>query len=864
MPETHRTRCRVISLCIFFALIIGWFFLSGPPAAWGATAAEPYTDSAVAARGAFSPEQYLNNMKDALVGQRMELVKLRSRLAELEQFGTTLQYQIQLYESEMTALDQLLLMSQPAIDELERALRSNRGFHQKLIQQTETLQAQYDESTILFIKTNQIKLLTKQLSGLMRTGVTEAEEQALETTANELINVLKEKKELGDSYHQLYDELHDGLKQSLEKNETIDETLAERMQSELDRWFYTPSRTYRQLFSKAFPESLAEFIKRITPVFKASTWHSLWDQIKTNGFQPWGGLLFWLSLVIWQHLYFKTKLKRFEAAHETPQWHYRCLIIFLLRRSLLYLGLTILFGIYDNMVLSPLDIGLSRLLFLTFLTLLITRWGFDFYKYQPKASPTPLQSFVSTQIKQFLRLWRVLFIGSILVLWIAGRDNLLASLVREIAIAVVFAWTVIFWRRLKPFLLESRSKGIAAPDSRWMGLFRIWSYLVSGGGIVLSLAGYKVIGGFWITGWIKSVAILFWGWFSLKALREWQRAQAGVRATADEASWQVESHNLGWALLQLGLAVWLLAMALGMIWAWDNGGLMVRVKSIFALTYTIGSLNFSIRDIMNTVAILFLTRIIVNTGRTLLDMKILANKNLEPGVKHSINTGISYCGWGLGLLMALSSIGVDATSLAVVFGALSVGIGFGLQTIVNNFISGLILLFERPIQVGDTIEINGIWAEVKKINVRATVVQTFDNASVIIPNSEFISQRVTNWSFKDRRMRTSMEIGVAYGSDLDLVAQTLSDIANSFRDVLKYPKPQVLFIDHGDSALIFRLRFWIRVEDILTVPSRIRFEIDKRFRELSIDIPLPQRDLHIRTMPACLSAKTDDQADHSN
>jgi small-conductance mechanosensitive channel len=199
--------------------------------------------------------------------------------------------------------------------------------------------------------------------------------------------------------------------------------------------------------------------------------------------------------------------------------------------------------------------------------------------------------------------------------------------------------------------------------------------------------------------------------------------------------------------------------------------------------------------------------------------------------------------------VTLGILGVNATSLAVVFGALSIGIGFGLQNIFNNFISGLILLFERPIQVGDYVEVGGLWAEVKQINVRATVVQTFDNASVIIPNSDFISQQVTNWSFKDQRMRRNIEVGVAYGSDIDLVEQTLVDIVKDHRRVLKYPKPEVLFIDHADSALIFRLRIWVHVDDFWSVPSKIRFDIDRRFRELGIEIAFPQRDLHIRSMP---------------
>jgi small-conductance mechanosensitive channel len=147
------------------------------------------------------------------------------------------------------------------------------------------------------------------------------------------------------------------------------------------------------------------------------------------------------------------------------------------------------------------------------------------------------------------------------------------------------------------------------------------------------------------------------------------------------------------------------------------------------------------------------------------------------------------------------------------------------------------------------VEVGGLWAEVKKINVRSTVVQTFDNASVIIPNSEFISQQVTNWSFKDKRMRRNLEVGVAYGSDLDLVEKTLSAIASETPGVIKYPRPDVIFVDHADSALIFRLRIWVDVDDYWSVASRIRFEIDRRFRELAIEIAFPQRDLHLRSLP---------------
>jgi len=180
---------------------------------------------------------------------------------------------------------------------------------------------------------------------------------------------------------------------------------------------------------------------------------------------------------------------------------------------------------------------------------------------------------------------------------------------------------------------------------------------------------------------------------------------------------------------------------------------------------------------------------------------------------------------------------------------MSIGIGFGLQAIFNNFVSGIILLFERPIQVGDAVEVQGTFGTVKKINVRATVVQTFDNASLIIPNSEFISSQVTNWSFKEPSLRRKVSVGVAYGSDIELVRQTLLEIPNKTKNVLKKPKPDVLFNDHGDSALIFTLRYWTTIDYYYTTSTDIRFAIDRLFRERNIEIAFPQRDVHIRSTP---------------
>jgi small-conductance mechanosensitive channel len=349
--------------------------------------------------------------------------------------------------------------------------------------------------------------------------------------------------------------------------------------------------------------------------------------------------------------------------------------------------------------------------------------------------------------------------------------------------------------------------------------------------------------------WIWTALTALWGWISIRVIGEvWQNRQ--VLADRTDGDRSVGSmHHIRWGIFQIVRLAWLLGFAFLILRIWDRTGFVTeRLVHLSEANLSTGGLVFNLKSIVTAAFIIFLTHLVNRIGRSLLAEKALEKQAFERGLKDSILTIASYLIWGLGLVLALGTLGVNATSLAVVFGAISIGIGFGLQNIFNNFISGLILLFERPIQVGDFIEVNGLWAEVKKINVRATVVQTFDNAAVIIPNSELISQQVTNWSFKDLRMRRNVDVGVAYGSDIDLVQKTLLDIAAETTDVLKYPRPDVIFMDHADSALIFRLRIWTHVDNFWSVTSAIRFELDRRFRALGIEIAFPQRDVHIRSI----------------
>jgi len=242
----------------------------------------------------------------------------------------------------------------------------------------------------------------------------------------------------------------------------------------------------------------------------------------------------------------------------------------------------------------------------------------------------------------------------------------------------------------------------------------------------------------------------------------------------------------------------------------------------------------------------FLSRIIKDA----LQNRVLPRTRLDIGARASFVNIVIYSFWILAIYTGINILGINLSSLAFMAGALGVGIGFGLQNVVNNFVSGIILLFDPSIQVGDMVQIGEDWGTVNRINIRTTIVQSFDNAALIIPNSEMLSNRVTNWSFKDPKVRRQVDVGVAYGSDVRMVRKILLNIVGDMSEIMDNPAPRVDFTDFADSALIFRVRFWIASPEFwLTAPTELRFRIDDEFKKNGIEIAFPQQDIHIRSAP---------------
>lgn len=226
---------------------------------------------------------------------------------------------------------------------------------------------------------------------------------------------------------------------------------------------------------------------------------------------------------------------------------------------------------------------------------------------------------------------------------------------------------------------------------------------------------------------------------------------------------------------------------------------------------------------------------------------VYSKTDLAKGAQYTLSRLIKYVIVGLGILSGLQMIGFNLTTIHVFGGLFGIGVGFGLQNIFSNFFSGVILLLERPIQVGDIIEIDGKFCHVREIKFRVTAVTTFDNKTVLVPNTKLASEEVTNWSYGgDTTLRLHIPIGVGYDSDVKQVKKILTQIANAEEHVVEHPEPRAYFKEHGDSSLHFELLAWVNSPvNVIPVRDSIREEIDEKFRKEDIEIPYPQRDDHL-------------------
>ena len=316
-----------------------------------------------------------------------------------------------------------------------------------------------------------------------------------------------------------------------------------------------------------------------------------------------------------------------------------------------------------------------------------------------------------------------------------------------------------------------------------------------------------------------------------------------------------EQENL--SLLPIGV-VFILSLAFAPLLALVWGARPTDISEAWRLLMNgvqFGDMRLSLDSVVMLVAVFTVGLLITGWLQRIMRITVLPRTRMDPGARTALVTGLGYIGVIISAVVAVSAAGLNLSSLAVVAGALSVGIGFGLQTIVSNFVSGIILLVERPIKEGDWIEVAGVSGIVRKIAVRSTRIETFDRHDVIVPNQDLIAGTVKNMTLSSNTGRLILPVGVAYGSDLERTREILLDAAKAHPDVLSYPAPVALFMGLGDSSLDFELRCYLKdVGDLISVQSDLRLTVYTELTNAGIEIPFPQRDLHIRDLDRLLAA----------
>jgi len=272
------------------------------------------------------------------------------------------------------------------------------------------------------------------------------------------------------------------------------------------------------------------------------------------------------------------------------------------------------------------------------------------------------------------------------------------------------------------------------------------------------------------------------------------------------------------------------------------------LDAIFAAKATLGSVSISAGPILGFALVLWVSTLLARLLQFLLAEEILPRLDLRTGTAVAISGTTRYLVLLAGFVLASGAAGIDLTTFGFLAGALGVGVGFGLQNIVSNFISGLILLFERPIQVGDAVDVAGAAGTVTQIGIRASTVRTFDGADVIVPNADLITKSVTNWTGANPNRRFDVPVGVAFGSPLETTAQALLAAARRTPGILPGPAPEALFQSFGESSLDWRLRLWVKMEDSPKILSDLKRAVSEELDKAKIEVPFPQRDLHVRSV----------------
>ena len=792
----------------------------------------------------------------ALQAEKSHLSSLEENLQDYENQAQERIAELGIKNIQRSTVASLLLTPETRIDDLEKAWLGIRSTIEKLDGWLAGLKVRLDNAQKLSGQlTDQKTFAEQQLQILKAAESRTPESQAL---IDDLDALIRSQAKRGEILKRLQEDYLDLIARVGETRQGfVDLTEKFSLGIQEKRWADRFQRTVNPLISlgwKNIGGELRGLGEQLRKFGSLAYWFALGtDLLASRGLLPVTSLLLYLlTMILIMRLRRFFRLVREKAF--TIEYPWRRMAIRLLTRSMPLLGTVLFFYIFfQARSLFDTVLGIQEM-FSLLIVWLFTKWGLNFITLQTQQDPQLLPTAWASPLKGLLRLIRCFAAIYLVLAWLVGSGGVLLMVARIAFEAALVVW--IF--RFRPQFRAHPMPGVA--PAIWQKLLRptlsVLANIIFITGPVLELAGYGALSLYWFTSWGATATTLFWGLLFFLILREGDQRFYKEPPSSPAAPYRAEQ-PVRWALFQLFWLMWGILLLIALILAWSGTQTVFSgLVKVLRFPVSVGDSSFTLRGLLSAALILFFTHLLIRLWRHVLSTRILAQSGLESGLQHSITSITVYLLWGMGVLTALHAFGLSSTSLTVAFGALSIGLGFGLQNIFNNFISGIILLFERPIQVGDAVEINGIWAEVKKINFRSTVVQTYDNASLIIPNSEFISSQVTNWSFRDLTLRIKVSVGVAYGSDIQRVRSSLLEIAGRTEKVIAYPRPDVLFSDFGDSALVFVLRVWTDVDNMLKVATAIRFEIDRVFREQGIEIAFPQRDIHIRSSITAQAANT--------
>ncbi len=511
---------------------------------------------------------------------------------------------------------------------------------------------------------------------------------------------------------------------------------------------------------------------------------------------------------------------------------------------LLHAGLALLrsqglaFGLFGALVTGAVHAGSNVLLYLGLVDLVIT-------PSRPAWRLYPLVPAGARRVRRRVRLLAGLLFFSLWLQYGFSDQNLLGheleslilSAVGLVLVGVMFGLTdPQLWHRDEP----ADDKPISA-----LGLFMLWvlRVLIIVGAAAI-LLGFQPFARFVLAGALQSYALLF----AYNAVRHMGREAIGTLAASRRPSMVWLRRSLGFTEDMRVARLWFgwlldcmlfLGAAISFLLFWGVPGPIIfdRLRELL-FGFSVGDIKLSLIDVIAAICVVVLLVLITNAVKRWLQETVMPQTRLDLGVQNSITAGTGYVGYVLAAIIGFSALGLNLSSVAIIAGALSVGIGFGLQNIVNNFVSGLILLIERPIKVGDWVVVGTTEGIVRSISVRATEVETFRRASLIIPNSEFISKQVMNWTHRSKQGRADVRLTVAYGSDVDRVRDLLLQIYRDHPDIVAYPAPSVLFEDFGAQALVFSARGFVDdVDRRSIIESELRFTIYKAFAAAGIEMP---------------------------